>query len=246
MQNLAKQVAWLMAPMGSHDGIITELEQDGKHLADDVHAFGQLRNRLDIPTTCFFELYDSDYGKKIGLAGWVQGRVVEEESAHIPGWGRVALHTDHFRLNKFTGPDDRSFKAVSEELRRMCVDWKSVIERRKQVTRNRHFMVPFGRNDDFIGRNAILEQLLRTIPPSADKDDCQRTAVEGLGGIGKTQIALEAAYRVRDECSVFWVLAVGPTSFENAYREIGQLLQLPGIDAEKADVKTLVKRGLSY
>lgn len=176
----------------------------------------------------------------------------------------MALHTDHFRLNKFTGPDDRSFKAVSEELRRMCVDWKSVIERRKQgklikhhrhgkeypnpskVTRNRHFMVPFGRNDDFIGRNAILEQLLRTIPPSADKDDCQRTAVEGLGGIGKTQIALEAAYRVRDECSVFWVLAVGPTSFENAYREIGQLLQLPGIDAEKADVKTLVKRGLSY
>lgn len=75
MQNLAKKIAWLMAPMGSHDGIITDLEQDGKHLADDVHAFGQLRNRLDVPTTCFFELYDSDYGKKIGLAGKVQGRV---------------------------------------------------------------------------------------------------------------------------------------------------------------------------
>ncbi|KAI1202102.1 hypothetical protein F5X97DRAFT_288002 [Nemania serpens] len=246
MQDLAKKVAWLMAPMGSHDGIITELEQDGKHLADDVHTFGQLRNRLDIPTTCFFELYNSDYGKKIGLAGWSKGRVVEEESAHVPGWGRAALHTDHFKLNKFAGPDDRSFKAVSEELRNMFVGWKSVIERRKPLIRNRHFMVPFGRNKNFIGRDFILEQLLKTAPPSTDKDDCQRTAVEGLGGIGKTQIALKTAYLVRDKCSVFWVPAFDSTSFENAYREIGQLLQLPNIDAEKADVKTLVKRGLSH
>lgn len=107
-------------------------------------------------------------------------------------------------------------------------------------------MVPFGRNDNLIGRDVILEQLLGTIPPSADKDDCQRTAVEGLGGIGKTQIALETAYLVRDKCSVFWVPAFDLASFENAYRDIGQLLQLPGIDAEKADVKALVKRGLSH
>ncbi|KAI1161872.1 hypothetical protein F5B18DRAFT_653316 [Nemania serpens] len=49
-----------------------------------------------------------------------------------------------------------------------------------------HFMVPFGRNRDFVGRGTILEQLFERIPPGADQDDCQRTAVEGLGGIGKT------------------------------------------------------------
>ncbi|KAI1113675.1 hypothetical protein F5Y14DRAFT_417451 [Nemania sp. NC0429] len=246
MQSLAKIVAQLMAPMGSHDGIITELEQDSKHLADDVHAFAQLRNKLDIPTTSFFELYDSDYGKKIGVAGWFQGRVVEEASAHVPGWGRAALPTDHFKLNKFSGPDDRSFQAVSGELRKMSIGSKSVIERRKQIIRNRHFMVPFGRNNNFIGRDVILEKLIKTIPPNAEKDGCQRTAVEGLGGVGKTQIALEAAYRVRDVCSVFWVPAFDLTSFENAYREIGQLLQLPDINNEKEDVKSLVKRGLSH
>ncbi|KAI1429343.1 hypothetical protein F5Y12DRAFT_482024 [Xylaria sp. FL1777] len=249
MQSLAKNVAWLMAPMGSHDGIITELEQDSKHLADEVHAFGKLRNKLNIPTTCFFELYSSDYGKKIGLAGWAQAKVVEEESAHIPGWERVQLYADHFQLNKFSGPDDRSFLMVSNELHNMCANWKSVMERRKQTTKDRHFMVPFGRNDNFVGRSAILQQLLARVPPSANKDDCQRTAVEGLGGIGKTQIALETVYQVRDrysDCSIFWVPAVDLTSFENAYREIGQLLQLSDINGEKADVKMLVKTGLSH
>ncbi|KAI0875082.1 TPR-like protein [Hypoxylon argillaceum] len=117
-----------------------------------------------------------------------------------------------------------------------------------QRTQDSHFMVPFGRNDHFVGRDAILEQLLNKIPPNANKDDCQRTVVEGLGGIGKTQIALEAAYRIRDiypDCSVFWVPAIDLTSFENAYREIGQRLELRGISDEGADIKTLVKAGLS-
>ncbi|KAI1330265.1 nucleoside phosphorylase domain-containing protein [Xylariaceae sp. FL0255] len=112
----------------------------------------------------------------------------------------------------------------------------------------RHFMIPFRRNENFVGRRDILAQLLEKIPPAANKDDCQRTAVEGLGGIGKTQIALEAAYQVRDQypdCSVFWVSAIDLASFENAYREIGKLLQLPGINDDRADVKMLVKTGLS-
>ncbi|KAI0205230.1 hypothetical protein F4808DRAFT_448286 [Astrocystis sublimbata] len=100
---------------------------------------------------------------------------------------------------------------------------------------DRYFLVPFGRNENFVGRDTILERLLEKIPPGISRDDCQRAALEGLGGIGKTQIALEAAYRIRDkypDCS-------------NAYREIGRLLQLPGIDDDKADVNTLIKRGLS-
>ncbi len=47
-------------------------------------------------------------------------------------------------------------------------------------------MVPFGRNKDFVCRDSILQQLLERIPPDAEKDDCQRTAIEGLGGVGKT------------------------------------------------------------
>jgi len=112
----------------------------------------------------------------------------------------------------------------------------------------RHWIVPFGRNDDFIGREAALSLLLEKIPPSAKRDRCQRTAVEGLGGIGKTQIALEAAFQVRDrypDCSVFWVPTVDATSFENAYRKIGQTLGIEGVGDSNADVKMLVKTALS-
>ncbi|KAI1108408.1 hypothetical protein F5Y14DRAFT_84773 [Nemania sp. NC0429] len=122
------------------------------------------------------------------------------------------------------------------------------LDRRNQGDTTPHFMVPFGRNRDFVGRGPILEQLLERIPPSADQDDCQRTAVEGLGGIGKTQVALEAAYQVRDahpDCSIFWVPAVDATSFENAYREIGQKLKVKSIENDQADVKLLVKNALS-
>ncbi|KAF9761861.1 hypothetical protein IL306_003650 [Fusarium sp. DS 682] len=111
-----------------------------------------------------------------------------------------------------------------------------------------HFIVPLGRNKGFVGRASILDQLLRRIPPSADSDDCQWTVIEGLGGVGKTQVALEAAYRVRDEhpdCSILWVPAVNPISFENAYRDIGQKLKVQGIEEDKADVKALVNAALS-
>ncbi|KAI5460988.1 hypothetical protein BGZ63DRAFT_446076 [Mariannaea sp. PMI_226] len=112
----------------------------------------------------------------------------------------------------------------------------------------RHFLVPFGRNRDFVGREYILERLLERIPPNADVDDCQRTAIEGLGGVGKTQIALEAAFQVRDthpDCSIFWVPALDSTSFDNAYREIGRQLNITGMDEDKADVGSLVKTALS-
>ena len=87
----------------------------------------------------------------------------------------------------------------------------TTIGRRANKQNASHWVVPFDRNKDFVGRESILAQLLETIPPSTDNDTCQRTAIEGLGGVGKTQIASEAAFRVREkhrDCSVFWVPAI--------------------------------------
>ena len=108
-----------------------------------------------------------------------------------------------------------------------------------------HFVVPFGRNESFVVRHAILDWLLPRICPQANEDDCQYTAIEGLGGIGKSQIALEAAYRLRDQCSIFWVPVVDAPTFENAYREIGHKLKVAGIERDGADVKNLVKQALN-
>ncbi|KAB5511638.1 hypothetical protein GE09DRAFT_924325, partial [Coniochaeta sp. 2T2.1] len=81
-----------------------------------------------------------------------------------------------------------------------------------------------------------------------NKDDYQRTAVEGLGGVGKTEIALEAAFRLggkHPNCSVFWAPAVDAATFENVYRAISRSLGVADIDEDKVDVYTLVKATLS-
>jgi hypothetical protein len=87
------------------------------------------------------------------------------------------------------------------------------------------------------------------------EENCRRVALVGLGGIGKTQIALEFAFRKQQlspESSVFWVPAIDNISFEQVYRKIGQQLQIPGIDDDKAnvdndktDIKEVVKTRLS-
>jgi hypothetical protein len=69
-----------------------------------------------------------------------------------------------------------------------------------------------------------------------------------LGGVGKTQIALEAAFQVQEASpnfSVYWISATSAASFEKGFHDIGQALQIPGINKDKADVKSLVKTFLS-
>ncbi|KAI6408264.1 hypothetical protein MCOR20_005512, partial [Pyricularia oryzae] len=98
------------------------------------------------------------------------------------------------------------------------------------------------RNLAIEGREEILGRLLQRLPPIAHPNACQRTVIHGLGGIGKTQVAIKAAYRVRDaypECSVFWVPAVNMTMFDNGYRRVGRALEIQGIEDDDADVKTL-------
>jgi len=52
-------------------------------------------------------------------------------------------------------------------------------------------------------------------------------AITGLGGVGKTQIALEIAYQIRDkkpEFSIFWIPATSVEKIEQAYMGIGERL----------------------
>ncbi|KAI1839395.1 hypothetical protein JX266_014394, partial [Neoarthrinium moseri] len=92
------------------------------------------------------------------------------------------------------------------------------------------------RNDEII--LAIFPQLSTTGRP---------VSLHGLGGSGKTQIALEAAFRIRQthpKCSVIRVPAVTAAMFDNAYRAIGQRLGTAGLNDDKADLKPLVKAAL--
>src|SRR6516162_8115966 len=75
-----------------------------------------------------------------------------------------------------------------------------------------------------------------------------KVAITGLGGVGKTQLALEFVYRARDEyknCSVIWIPATSKESLAQVYLNAAKQLCIPGYEDDKADVKKLVQDHLS-
>lgn len=105
--------------------------------------------------------------------------------------------------------------------------------------------LPFLRNERFAGRESQLQSMKQILlSPSAH----QWLTIYGLGGCGKSALALELAYRAfADQARrlVFWVPAISQESFELAYRDIGTQLRIPGIDDANADVKQLVRDALN-
>ncbi|KAI9823617.1 MAG: hypothetical protein M1832_002398 [Thelocarpon impressellum] len=87
-------------------------------------------------------------------------------------------------------------------------------------------ILPFPRNPDVVVRKSIFKELDEKLPGHTKQ---QSAAVWGLGGTGKTQIALEYAYRRHEStgCSVFWVHAANTERFEEDYRKIADKAGLP-------------------
>ncbi|KAF2819856.1 kinesin light chain 1 [Ophiobolus disseminans] len=95
-------------------------------------------------------------------------------------------------------------------------------------------VLPFPRNELFVGREEQLQSLEQSLLPS---NTHRRMTIYGLGGCGKSALALEHI--------VFWVPAISQESFELAYRELGVRLGVPGITEDNADIRKLVKDALS-
>ncbi|KZM25138.1 ADP binding [Ascochyta rabiei] len=107
------------------------------------------------------------------------------------------------------------------------------------------YYIPFQENKKFIGRRDELAMLQQRLLVDLD---CQEMSIEGLGGTGKTQVALQFAYAVKKaqpEWSIFWAPAVSIESFEQACAEIARVLHIPQAQDGKDDVKELVRTWLS-
>lgn len=88
--------------------------------------------------------------------------------------------------------------------------------------------VPQLRNPYFTGREEILQTLLTRLPPVLSETHLQVSALCGLGGVGKTQIALEYAYcHIQDYRAVFWIEAETLERIHSSILRIAEVLDLP-------------------
>src|SRR5450755_3291043 len=88
--------------------------------------------------------------------------------------------------------------------------------------------VPYPHNPLFTGREELLTQLASTLNKGQPTALSQPQAISGLGGIGKTQLALEYAYRSRgDYQAVLWTQADTRENLTSSYLTIATLLNLP-------------------
>ncbi|KAG7057611.1 kinesin light chain [Colletotrichum scovillei] len=129
-----------------------------------------------------------------------------------------------------------------------------LIEQVKQVETTAFspkFLVPYVKNPEFVGREEIFNRIAhlfgdtQTGPATAKLRS--RVALHGLGGVGKTQIALAYAYWLHEkspEVSIFWVHASNRQRFRHAFTSIAQVCGIPGYDGKKADTLFLVKQWL--
>ena len=115
------------------------------------------------------------------------------------------------------------------------------------------------RNKNFTGRDEILGKLKEGLSSSVTavlargvQETVLPHALQGMGGVGKTQVAIEYAYRYRAEYDlVWWIPADQPTLVRSSLAALAPQLALPpatasGVESAAQGVLDALRRGIPY
>jgi tetratricopeptide (TPR) repeat protein len=106
------------------------------------------------------------------------------------------------------------------------------------------------RNKNFTGREELLEQISNSL--TTDVTVVVPTALHGLGGVGKTQVAIEYAWRYAPHYDlVWWISADQPVLVRSSLAALAPHLGLPsatalGIEDAAEAVLSALRRGQPY
>jgi tetratricopeptide (TPR) repeat protein len=90
------------------------------------------------------------------------------------------------------------------------------------VAPNYFIGIPYARNESFIGGDKLLSSIFKTLSETKSLQSNHRVALYGLGGVGKTQTALEYAYKMKHYySSVFWISGIDESTLLSGYQRIG-------------------------
>src|SRR5215472_4787791 len=96
--------------------------------------------------------------------------------------------------------------------------------------------IPYQRNPYFTGREDVLSQLHRALHTENAVALSHPQGISGLGGIGKTQAALEYVYCYRASYdAIFWVRADSVASLTSSFVELAYALDIPERNEQDQD-----------
>ncbi|PCD23157.1 hypothetical protein AU210_014680 [Fusarium oxysporum f. sp. radicis-cucumerinum] len=208
----------------------------------------------DSEIVCFYETEKSPTARKDENGDWSMlgpktCLVTRSSATHCRSWEDgpehiCAIARTHSGMVKF-GPHDHEYDIVCARLKGLAR--RALMARHRLQSSDVRFLVPYIQNHNFVGRLEVFETLrvqlgygLRQGPIKPKS----RVSLFGLGGVGKTQIALAYVYWLRQKCpdiSVFWVHASNRERFRQSYASIAEECDIPGQDDPKVDVLVLVK-----
>ncbi|KAM0433914.1 hypothetical protein ACHAPT_003858 [Fusarium lateritium] len=210
---------------------------------------------------CFYETVESPTAQEDEHGSWAMTGptavlVTKSSATHCRSWedgpehicGVARTHSD---MVKF-GPQDHEYDNARERLKGLAR--RALTARHRIQASDAKFLVPYEQNQDFVERSEILKDLKLQLGFGPRKGAIKgavkprsRVSLHGLGGVGKTQIALAYVYWLRQTCpdvSVFWVYASNAERFHQAYSSIAQECDIPGYDDPEVNVLSLVKTWL--
>ncbi|KAM7206514.1 hypothetical protein V8F20_002640 [Naviculisporaceae sp. PSN 640] len=221
------------ARQDSNRGLLETLEVNSKILDDIQTRFEKIA--MDLP----IRIHSFQEGR--GMSGIIglHNKIVDDYSSKI-GLGSLecveTIDADHREIARCSSRSDPQYRAIFGVLNQF-------VHRTIQAAESK-FFVPYYKNDGFVGRKSELE-MLKKCP--LDTPSQPRIGVFGLGGVGKTQLAIQYVYWLRKacpECSIFWVHAGNPDRFREGFVSLARRCQIPGCEEPKANVPLLVKRWL--
>ncbi|CAP86729.1 Pc20g14000 [Penicillium rubens Wisconsin 54-1255] len=138
---------------------------------------------------------------------------------------------------------DLSRVRLDNEKYRVVLDFMAELktQRSKNVNRVAHYL-PFAECSHFYGRDNILRLIDEALFVYTSTRSLRSFALHGMGGVGKTQIALKYANASREKFDVIlWISAENPVTIWQSFRRISKILDLIEPDTELDDYAIIVK-----
>ncbi|HKQ08850.1 MAG TPA: tetratricopeptide repeat protein, partial [Blastocatellia bacterium] len=169
------------------------------------------------------EIYENQAGKTF----FIPIVFSRGETSFVPDFLRGATRYNLSEAEEY----DRLYRRITDNSRFLKLTQDEAIAIEPQQDFFRPSIIPYRRNPFFTGRDEILWALRRTFDSGNAIALTQTSSISGLGGIGKTQTAVEYAYRYRDKYkSLLWARADSRESLISDFTDIAKLLNLVEIN----------------